>query len=288
MATFSKPRSVAIYTPASVLADPRKLFASMLRDLSVSRELAWRLFVRNISARYRRAFLGYAWAFVTPIATAGVFVFLHKTGYFTVGETQVPYALFLLTGLVLWQVFADAVQAPLRMVQQSSSILTKVNFPREALIIAGAGEVLFTFLVRLVLIVVALIWFGSGIFVTVMWFPVGVLVLIALGSAIGLLMTPVAVLYHDVGQALPFVLHLWMFLSPVIYPMPPSGSNNATFGILNPVAPALDTARAWLLTGSPEYLSGFFIVSGLTFLMLLGGCLLYRVALPILIERISA
>ena len=287
MTTVSKTPPIAVYTPASRLADPTGLFQSMVRDLARSRELAWRLFIRNISARYRQTFLGYAWAIVIPIVTTGVFVFLQKSGYFTVGDTQVPYSLFLLTGLVFWQVFADAVQVPLRMVQQSFSILTKVNFPREALIIAGVGEVLFTFVVRLALIAAALLWFGIGVSWTAIWSLFGVLVLVGLGLAIGLLITPIAVLYHDIGQALPFTLYLWMFLTPVIYPLPVSEAGSMLVQ-LNPATPVLNTTRAWLLIGSPDQLFGFFVVSCATVFTILGGWLLYRVALPILIERISA
>jgi lipopolysaccharide transport system permease protein len=287
MNNTSKTLPIVVYTSASKLADPTGLIQSMMRDLVLSRELAWRLFIRNISTRYRQTFLGYAWAIVIPIVTAGVFVFLQKSGYFTVGQTEVPYPIFLLTGLVLWQVFADAVQSPLRMVQQSASILTKINFPREALIIAGVGEVLFTFMIRLTLIITAILWFGISVSWTLIWFPFGVLVLIGLGLAIGLMITPIAVLYHDIGEALPFTLYLWMFLSPVIYPAPVSGAGSMLIQ-LNPVAPVLDTTRAWLLSSSPEYLSGFFVVTGLTVFAILGGWLLYRVALPILIERMSA
>src|SRR5258707_9012729 len=148
MATASKTQPVFVYTPASQLTDPGGLWRIMRRDLAASRELAWRLLVRNISSRYRNTMLGYLWAFLPPVLNTLVFVFLQKAGYFTVGQTQVPYPLFLLSGLILWQVFTDSINAPLRMFHQSYSILTKVNFPRESLIIAGVGEVLFGFLVR--------------------------------------------------------------------------------------------------------------------------------------------
>ena len=253
----------------------------------ISRELAWRLLVRNISSRYRHTLFGYVWAFLPPIMTAGVFVFLQKSGYFTVGPTQVPYAVFVLTGLILWQAFADAVHAPLRLVQQSHSMLTKVNFPRESLILAGVGEVLFASLIRLALLVLALLWFGVGVQWTAVWFPFGMLALIGMGIALGLLITPVAILYHDVGQALPFALYLWMFLTPVIYPAPTTWPGSLLV-VLNPVSPVLDTTRDWLFSGSAHYLSGFFAVCGLTVLALLAGWLLYRLALPILIERMSA
>jgi lipopolysaccharide transport system permease protein len=259
----------------------------MLRDIVICRELAWRLFVRNISSRYRHTLFGYVWAFLPPIMTAGVFVSLQRAGYFTVGQTQVPYGLFVLTGLILWQAFADGVNAPLRLVQQSHSILTKVNFPREALVLAGVGEVLFACLIRLVLLVMALIWFGVSPPWAALWFPFGVLTLIGMGIALGLLITPVAILYHDVGQTLPFALYLWMFLTPVIYPVPASWAGNYLV-LLNPVSTVLDTTRDWLLSGSPQYLSGFVAVGGLTVLALLAGWFLYRLALPILIERMSA
>jgi lipopolysaccharide transport system permease protein len=285
--TAPKMTPISIYTPASQLVDPSRLLRGMLRDVMSSRELAWRLLVRNISSRYRHTLFGYVWAFLPPIMSTGVFVFLQKAGYFTVGQTQVPYAVFVLAGLILWQAFADAVHAPLRLVQQSHSILTKVNFPRESLILAGVGEVLFASLIRLVLLALALLWFGIGLPLTAIWFPFGMLALIGMGIALGLLITPVAILYHDVGQALPFVLYLWMFLTPVIYPAPASSPGSLLI-LLNPVSPVLDTTRDWLVSGSPHYLSGFFAVCGLTVLALLAGWLLYRLALPILIERMSA
>src|SRR4029077_1454087 len=98
----------------------------MVRDICSSKELAWRLFVRNISSRYRQTVLGYLWAFLPPIMTTVVFVYLQRVGFFAVGPTQVPYVAFVFAGLILWQAFTDALNAPLRMVQQSFSILTKV------------------------------------------------------------------------------------------------------------------------------------------------------------------
>jgi lipopolysaccharide transport system permease protein len=138
-----------------------------------------------------------------------------------------------------------------------------------------------------VLLILALFWFGVGVPWTVIWFPFGVLALIGMGIGLGLLITPVAILYHDVGQALPLVLYLWMFLTPVIYPAPATWSGSLLM-LLNPVSPVLDTTRDWLFSSSPQYLSGFFAVCGLTVLALLAGWLLYRLALPILIERMSA
>jgi lipopolysaccharide transport system permease protein len=259
----------------------------MARDLAASRELAWRLLRRNLSSRYRHTLLGYAWAFLPPIMTAGVFVFLQKAGHLVAGEMAAPYPVFVLVGLVLWQAFADAVQAPLRLVQQSQSLLTKINFPRESLILAAVGEVIFAALVRLGLLALAFAWFDVGVSWSGVLFPLGMAALIGMGTALGLVLTPAAILYHDVGHALPLFLYLWMFLTPVAY-APHARAAATWLAWLNPVSPLLDASRRWLLSGAPEHLSGFFTVGGLVVCGLFAGWLLYRLALPILIERMSS
>jgi lipopolysaccharide transport system permease protein len=278
---------ISIYTPASQLSDPRRLLQNMRRDFVASRELAWRLLIRNISSRYRQTILGFTWALLPPILTTVVFVFLRKSGYFSVGRTDVPYEIFVLTGVILWQVFADALNAPMRMVSQSVSMLTKINFPREALILAGIGEVIFGLVIRLALLAMALIWFQVPVPSSVVWVPFGILALIAFGISVGLALTPLSVLYHDVDHGLPLLLTMWMFLTPVLFPAPTSWPASLTM-ILNPVGPLIVTTRSWLLTGATEFLAQFLVVSGLTVAFLLCGWIIYRLALPILIERLSS
>lgn len=259
----------------------------MRLDILASRELSWRLFLRNLNARYRQTLLGCLWAFLPPVITTLVFVHLHHAGYFSVGGMQVPYVVFVLAGLVLWQVFTDAVNAPLRLVQQSFAMLSKVNFPREALILAGLGEVLFGFFIRALLLAVVMIWYGVPTGWGIVGVVVGVLFLAAMGLTLGLLLTPISLLFHDIGQGLPYVLNLWMFLTPVLYPAPQAGMAYWPM-VVNPVAPILDTTRAWLFVSTPQYLGLFVGVGALTLLCLVLGWLVYRLALPIVIERAAA
>ena len=280
------PPPVVVYAPESLLRHPGALVREMARDLGASRELAWRLFVRNVSARYRQTVFGYVWAFLPPLVTTALFVLLRRGGLFSVADTGVPYVAFVLTGMVLWQTFAEALLAPLRMVGQSRSLLTKINFPREALLLAALAEVTFSFCVRALLLVGALAWFRLVPPPTVALVPVGLAVLVAVGLAIGTALVPLAILYQDVEQALGAAVPLWMFATPVLYPAPVNFPGTLTM-TLNPVGPALDTTRAWLLGGSP-HLAAFGWVALGAFAVLLAGWLLYRLALPILIERMSA
>lgn len=279
--------TLIVYAPGSPLKDPRRLMREMFRDLVASRELAWRLFVRNINSRYRQSLLGYVWAVLPPIFTTGVFVFLKNAGFFHVDDSNVPYAIFLLTGVVLWQTFADALNTPLRMVTGAATMLTKVNFPREALILVGICEVMFSFIIRLTVLIGAIFWFGLKLPGTVLLLPFGACALIGLGITLGLMLTPLAVLVTDIAQGLPFVLPLWMFLTPVLYAPPKTGPGSLMMS-LNPVSAVLDTSRSWLLGGAAEHVSAFVAVSGATLAGLLCAWILYRLALPILVERMSA
>src|SRR5262245_36621725 len=138
---------MTVYAPESELRSPRQLVRSMGRDLLAARELAWRLLVRDISARYRQSLLGVTWAFLTPIVSAAVFVLLNQQGTLNVDATSVPipYPAWVIVGTVLWQLFADSLNMPLRAVAGGKAMLGKINFPREALLLSGIGQVLFDF-----------------------------------------------------------------------------------------------------------------------------------------------
>jgi lipopolysaccharide transport system permease protein len=104
---------VTIYTPDSLLTNPLKLVREMFRDLVSSRELAWRLTVRDLSAQYRQTFLGFLWAIILPLANTLVWIFLSRSGVVNVSETALPYPVYVFTGTMLWAILMDALNAPL-------------------------------------------------------------------------------------------------------------------------------------------------------------------------------
>ena len=147
-------------TPDSALRHPWRLLREMFRDLLASRELAWRLFVRDISAKYRQSMLGYVWAFLPPVVATLTFSLLNRSGVLATGETGIPYPAYVMIGTLLWQVFADAINSPIKTVTASKAMLAKINLPREAILLSGVLEVLFNFLIRLVLLVILFICYG--------------------------------------------------------------------------------------------------------------------------------
>jgi lipopolysaccharide transport system permease protein len=119
------------------------------------------------------------------------------------------------------------------------------------------------------------------------WFPFGILSLTLAGTAFGLLLTPVGMLYTDIGKTLPLLLQFLMYLTPVVFPMPVSGWASSLFRF-NPVTPLILSTRDWLTGYAPEYLAYFFLVNGIVMVLLLLVWIAYRAAMPILIERMSA
>jgi lipopolysaccharide transport system permease protein len=140
--------------------------------------------------------------------------------------------------------------------------------------------------VRALLLAGVLIWTGHPLAPTAWRAPLGLLALVALGLAIGLLLVPVGLLFRDVEQGLALLVSFWMFATPVLYPAPTSGSSLAM--TLNPAAPLLDSTRSWLLAGSAAFGDLAGIVAGATMAVLFAGWMLYRLAMPILIERLGS
>lgn len=277
---------VTAYTPSSALTHPGRLIVQMFSDLWTGRELAWRLFVRDTAALYRQSILGYLWAFLPPLATAGTFMFLNSHQILTVGPTSVPYPAYVIIGMLLWQSFVDAVNSPMRAVAANKSILVKINFPRESLIVAGMLDVLLNFGIRLLILIPVFSIFKIPLTSSMLLFPVGSVALILLGLCFGLLLTPIALLYTDIDRSLGIITTFWLFLTPVIYPPVKTGVA-AYLTTLNPVSPVFLTARDWLISQPAIHVKGFLIVTTLAFFFLLVAWLIYRVALPHLIERMG-
>lgn len=259
----------------------------MWLDLHGSWELALRLAIRDIRAQYRQTFFGIFWAFLPPIATALVFIILNSQQVIRMGKTDIPYPVFVLFGTVLWQIFVDSLNAPLKVVKASTAMLAKINFPREALILSAFGQTLFNAGIKFLVLVFVFVTYGMPF----TWFNLfalpALLSLILLGTMFGLLITPAGVLYTDISQALTVVTGLWFFVTPVVYP-PPATFPFSLIAVLNPVSPILIGARDLATEGILRNPVSFFMVTTIMMIVLFVTWIIYRLAMPIIIERMSA
>jgi lipopolysaccharide transport system permease protein len=189
-------------------------------------------------------------------------------------------------GTLLWQVFVDAIMCPPSALNAAKPMLSKINFPREAILLGGIYMVIFNFLVRLVLVAAVLVWWRIVPSSTLLFFPIAMASMLLAGFAIGLAITPLAGLYGDVTRAIPMVAQFWMLLTPVVYPARVGG----LAGVLstwNPISPIITCARESITGVGLTHLPAFAIVTACSLIATFIGLVGFRIAMPHLIARMG-
>ena len=264
-----------------------KLVKDSLKDLYGSRFLARQLATRDIKSQYRQSLLGVFWSFAGPLTTALVWIFLNNSGAVGLDDTGVPYALFVFCGTLLWSTLKDSINMPLTATNGAKGIMSKINFPKEALILSGVYKQLFNSLFKFILMVVLLIFYQVVPSWSLLLFPLTFLILILVGVSFGLLITPIGMLYTDVAKAISMFMGFVMYLTPVVYVIPKEGFLKVLME-LNPLTPLLEVNRSLLLgmdIAFLNYFMGLFLIMVPVFLIALA---IYRVSIPVIVERFSA
>jgi len=246
-----------------------------LRELWSYRELLYFLTWRDILVRYKQAVLGVAWAILQPLLTMVVFtvVFNMALGIKS-PASDVPYAVFSFSGLLPWQFFAVALSRSGVSLVGNANLLTKVYFPRLVIpisaVLAGLVDLGISFLVLIGLMAA----YGIAPTWHVVFLPLFVLLAFATALAVSLWFSALNVLYRDVQYVIPFLVQLWMFVSPVIYPISkiPAGPLRIAFA-LNPMTGVIGGFR-WALLGQ-QFPGGLMWISTAVVVVLLFGGLFY-------------
>ncbi len=274
-----------VYKPISSIKIS-SLLGEMLEDAKRSRDLAWRLTVRDIKGQYRQSILGFFWAFFIPLMNAVAWIFLQASGVVKISNTGIPYPAYVFTGTILWSILVESINAPLAQTQAAKGIMGKINFPKEALLISGIYKILYNTFIKSILLVLVLLSFGILPSFSVLFFPVGLCAIITVGFLTGMLLTPIGMLYKDIGHAIPLLMQFLMFLSPVVYSVGGRGVVSEIIR-LNPLTPLIVNTRNALTGQAFDNLVYFAVVVGGAILLLMIGWLFYRISIPIIIEKSS-
>ena len=275
---------VKIYTPDLVQRMGWRIWPEMLRDLLRSRELIWRLMVRDLSVRYRQSILGYAWAILPPIVMVAVFTFLSRTRVLTIGQTSLPYASYALWSIGIWQLFSGSLQACTNSLISAGSLVTKINFPKETLIFGAIGQPLFDFLVRLIPVIIVFLWQGVVPAWQIVFLPFVFLPILLLALGLGFILAIANLLLRDIGNALVIVLTFGMFLAPIVYP-PPVNWPFTLINILNPFSPLLIASQDLIGTGHLSMPGAFVLACLFSFLVFFLGWRFFRTAICRIAEK---
>jgi len=261
---------------STVVIKPTKGWVRLgLGDLWTYRELLYFLVWRDVKVRYKQTALGAAWALIQPFMLMIVFsIFLGKLA--KVPSDGLPYPVFAYAALVPWTLFAQSLAGASNSLVGSSNLISKVYFPRLALPLAAVGSFLIDFVIAMALLIAMMFYYGITPGIEIFWtIPLTLLALLA-SLSVGVWLAALNVRYRDVIYAIPFLIQLWLFASPVAYPS--SIVPIAWRGLygLNPMAGVVEGFR-WALLGTNTKPGGLVLVSGLTsFVVLIAGLAFFK------------
>jgi lipopolysaccharide transport system permease protein len=216
---------------------------SALKEFWQYRELLYFMVWRDLKVRYKQTLLGVAWAVIQPLfSTLIFFLFFGKMA--KMPSDGVPYPVFAYLGMAVWTYFAGAVGYASNSLLNNANLLTKVYFPRLIIPVAGVLSLLPDFIIASVVGVIVMIIFKVPLVVSMLLWLVLALPVILLSVGVSLVLATLNVRYRDIKYAVPFLLQMWMFLTPIIYPtsIVPEKFRELTF--LNPMVGYVDAMRA--------------------------------------------
>jgi lipopolysaccharide transport system permease protein len=216
-----------------------------LGDVWRSRELLYFLTRRDLKVRYSQTALGIAWAVLQPLATAAVFtVFFGRVA--GIPSDGAPYPLWSYAGVLAWTYFAAVVTSASQSVLGNASLITKVYFPRIVIPASAATGALVDLALGFVVLVGAMAFYGIVPSASAVLIVPLVALAIVLALGVGIALSALTVLYRDVRHVVPFALQLWMFATPIVYPLSLIPPGWRWIGVLNPMAGVVEGVRASL------------------------------------------
>jgi len=255
---------------------PRHGLAALnLLEVWAYRDVLWMLTLRDIKLRYRQTALGVVWVILQPLLAGLLFAVIFGRFAKLPSEGQ-PYLLFVFAGILGWNLFNGIIQRAGNSLVAESKLITKVYFPRLIIPLAGALSALVDFAVTLVLMAILLAIHGTWPGAWLALLPVVLAVNLALAVGLGLWISALNVRYRDFMYALPFLLQVWMYASPVVYGLSLVPERWQGWFILNPMCGVLEGFRQTFLGASGLTIPAIITTLSAAVLTLTSGAVYFR------------
>jgi lipopolysaccharide transport system permease protein len=274
---------IRIYEPHKQLKQGIRIWKEMFQEIYDFRELIWRLFVRDLSAKYKQSILGNVWSLVMPFVAIGTFMYLSSAGILTIQDTHMPYPIYALIGLTIWQIFSMGLSAGAGSLVGAGDLITKINFPREVLVVASMSQSILEILIKSVLIVIFFFVFHFcpswiGIF-----FPFFLLPLMLLTLGFALMLSMLNGIIRDIANIVSLLVTFLMFLTPVLYPIP---HKSLSLFQINILVPLINAPRDIIAFGYIRQPGHYLIASAVSLLVFLISWRIFHLAETKIPERL--
>jgi len=223
---------------------------SFLKELFCYKDLFYTLAWREFRVRYAQTFLGFAWAFLQPIATLLIFFFIFGKAI-KVDTGNVPYTVFALTGLTAWTYFSYVISTAGRSVISESAMIKKIYFPRLIIPLSKALVGFVDFIISFLLLLLSIIFYKISISFFLIWLPVFVLLIILASLGVGIWISALSIRFRDVQHIIPFFIQIGLYATPVAYSSSMIPEKYQLFYFLsNPFAGIIEGFRWCIIGGS--------------------------------------
>lgn len=254
------------------------LLKKEIEQLVIHRELLWQMVAREIKARYKQSILGYFWVILNPFFQILVMTFVFSTimRIPTGANPRIPYIIFLYVGLLPWSLFANAVSSSANSLVGNASLITKVYFPRSIFPIATLLSKIVDFLFASLILIFFMLIFRIPINFNLLWFFPIFLIQQFFTLGLSFFMAAANLFYRDIQYLLGLVLMLWMYLTPIIYPIDIIPARFRFVFQLNPMAVLVNAYRAAILGGEAPNLLNLLIALIVSLITLFSGFYLFK------------
>ena len=219
------------------------------------RELMYFLIWRELKVRYKQAVIGAGWAIIQPIFMVVIFSTIFGS-FAKIPSDGVPYPLFAFTAVLPWTYFAEALRRGSTCLVDDSDLIRKIYFPRLILPLAAVTVPLVDFALAFLVLVALFLWYGVAPSWNMIYLPIFLLMPLTLALSLGLWLGPINVRFRDIKHTIPFVIQVWMYASPVVYPISLIPEQWRLFYSLNPMVGVIEGFRwALLRKENPDFLA---------------------------------
>ena len=237
------------------------------RELLRYRDLVVTLSLHRLSVRYKQSMLGWAWALVQPLALMLIYTIIFSV-VTRMPDEGVPYAVFVYTALLPWTYFATIMTNSATCLVNHSQLVTKVYFPREILPLTYVVAAFVDFLVGALVLAGMMAYYHVAV-TRYVWYLIPIMVVLsAFGLALALFLSVLQVRMRDIGLAMPLVMQVWMFATPVVYPLSAVPARLRFYYDMNPLAGTIESFRRVLIQNKPPEFSSFAEASVVAFVLL--------------------
>jgi lipopolysaccharide transport system permease protein len=228
-------------------------------------QLYTQFLLRELRIRYKQTFIGFSWAIIQPLVTMVIFTVIFGK-FAKIPSEGIPYPIFSYTALLPWTLLASGVSYGVNSLTSNASLVTKIYFPREIMLLASISAATVDFFVASTILIGLILWYKIKVSISFIMIVPLIIIQLLIMVVVVLVLSVWNIRYRDVRHGLPFVIQIWMYASPVVYPLSLVPKEWQFLYMINPMAGVIEGYKTLILKS--QALDIITLWSGIIFVLI--------------------